>query len=364
MLATQEALINDLESLLANQSVGDRAAILRRVTDLFVATSSLLSDEQIALFDDVMERLIQEVEISVRAAFGHILATAPSAPPKVVRMLALDDAFEVAAPILTYSERVNEATLVEGAKAKSQAHLLAISRRKTLTEPVTDVLVERGNQEVALSTAQNPGAAFSEFGYSTLVQRSSDNDDLAECVWSRPEIPRQHLLKLFANASETVKSKLIRKDPSKAGTILEIVAQASQQLQARVRQASPNFAAAYAYVQSLYASGALDEARLAEFARAAKFDETTIALSLICDLPIAMIERLFVEERPEQLIVIGKASGLSWNTIKTMMAHTNGRPMPKIDQHFETFARLKADTAKKAIQFYRLRERAAISRLN
>ncbi len=364
MLATQEALINDLESLLANQSVGDRAAILRRVTDLFVATSSLLSDEQIALFDDVMERLIQEVEISVRAAFGHILATAPSAPPKVVRMLALDDAFEVAAPILTYSERVNEATLVEGAKAKSQAHLLAISRRKTLMEPVTDVLVERGNQEVALSTAQNPGAAFSEFGYSRLVQRSSDDDDLAECVWSRPEIQRQHLLKLFANASETVKSKLIRKDPSKAGTILEIVAQASQQLQARVRQASPNFAAAYAYVQSLYASGALDEARLAEFARAAKFDETTIALSLICDLPIAMIERLFVEERPEQLIVIGKASGLSWNTIKTMMAHTNGRPMPKIEQHFETFARLKADTAKKAIQFYRLRERAAISRLN
>lgn len=364
MLAAQETLINDLESLLANQSIGDRAAILRRVTDLFVATSGSLSDEQIALFDDVMERLIEEVEISVRAAFGHILATVSSAPPKVVRMLALDDAIDVAAPILTYSGRINEVTLVEGAKTKSQAHLLAISRRKTLTEPVTDVLVGRGNREVTLSTAQNPGAAFSEFGYSTLVQRSSDNDDLAECVWCRPEIPRRNLLKLFATASETVKSRLIRKDPSKSRIILEIVAQASQQLRNHVRQASPNFVETYNFVKSLFTSGALDDARLSEFARAAKFDDTTIALSLICDLPIALIERLFVEERAEQLIVIGKASGLSWNTIKTMLAHTNGRPMPNIDQNFETFVRLKTDTARKALQFYRLRERAAMPRLN
>ena len=45
-------------------------------------------------------------------------------------------------------ERLDETTLIECAKTKSQEHLLSISRRKTLPEPVTDILVERGDQQL------------------------------------------------------------------------------------------------------------------------------------------------------------------------------------------------------------------------
>jgi len=361
MTNAQETLIDDLEHVIADKTIGDRAVMLRRVTDLFLVGTGKLSDEQIALFDDVMGRLLEDVQTSARAAFGHLLAKLPNAPPKVVRTLALDDAIDVARDILTHSEHVDDLTLVEGAKTKSQAHLLAISHRKTLSEPVTDVLVERGDRQVALHTAENLGAAFSDFGYSTLVRRSLRDDDLAMCVWMRPEIPRQHLLKLFADASEALKLTLASKDHHKAGFILEIVAQASQQLQTRVRQMSPDFAAAHDFVQSLYAAGALGETQLAEFARASKFDETTVALSFICDLPIALIERAFVDERSEQIIVIAKALGLSWETVKALLRLQakikDGLP-PKLERAFETFTRLKIETAKKAIQFYRLREQA------
>src|SRR6202007_3369473 len=133
--------------------------------DLFVLGSARYSGEQIALFDDVMSRLLEQVEVSARAAFGHRLATNIKAPPKVMRGLALDNAIEVAGPVLTHSEHVDEGTLVESARTKSQDHLLAIARRKVLSENVTDVLVDRGNHEVTLTAANNPGAAFSDFGY-------------------------------------------------------------------------------------------------------------------------------------------------------------------------------------------------------
>ncbi|MGD0024041.1 MAG: DUF2336 domain-containing protein [Xanthobacteraceae bacterium] len=230
---------------------------------------------------------------------------------------------------------------------------------------MTDILVERGNQQVVLSTAGNPGAAFSEFGYSTLVQRSSSDDQLAACIWSRPEIPRQHLLKLFADASEAVKIELTNKDPRKAGLIMEIVAQATNQIQARTRERSASHAAAHAYVQSLHDAGKLDETQLAEFARAEKFDETIVALSMICDLPVGLIERAFVDDRSEQIIVLAKAAGLSWETSKAILllqAKTNNASRHKFDQHFATFVQLKAETAKKAIQFYRMRERARMPR--
>ena len=367
MASAQQNLIDELEGVIADDDIGHRAAIFRRVTDLFLSTSGKLSDEQIALFDDVMSRLVEEIETSARATFGHVLATLADAPPKVVRRLALDDSIDVAGPILAHSGQLDEMTLVESAKTKSQAHLLAISQRKVLAESVTDVLVERGDQQVALSAAGNPGAAFSEFGYSTLVQRSSNDDDLAARIWSRPEIPRQHLLKLFAAASESVKHKLTSADPRKANFILEIVAQASHQIQTRAREKSAGFAAAHAHVQSLHVAGGLGEPQLAEFSGAGKFDETVVALSIMCDLPISLIERAFVPDQPDQIIVIAKAIGLSWATTKAIVllqAGTKSGSTHKFDQHFETFTRLKAETAKKAIQFYRLRERAVTPRLH
>ena len=361
MINTQQSLVYDLEHIIAGKNIGDRAAMLRRVTDLFVVASDKLSDEQVALFDDVMGRLLEEIDTSARAAFGQLLATVPGAPPKVVRRLALDDAIDVAGPILVHSGQVDELTLVEGAKTKSQAHLLAISRRKTLAESVTDVLVERGDRQVALSTAGNPGAAFSEFGYSKLVQRSSTDDRLAACVWSRPEIPRQHLLKLFAAASEAVRLELTKADPRKANVILEIVAQASHQIQTRTREKSADYAAAQAQVQSLQASGGVSEAHVAEFARTGKFDEATIALSFVCDLPVALVERALADERSERIIVIAKAFNLSWATVKGILLlqdKTKNDNKYQMDKHFEAFTRLNVETAKKAIRFYRLRERA------
>ena len=362
-----ESLIDQLEDVIAGKDIGRRAAMLRRVTDLFVLGSGKLSDEQIALFDDVMCRLVEEIETAARATFGHALATLPDAPPKVIHRLALDDAIEIAGAVLSHSGRVADATLVEGAKTRSQEHLLAISRRRVLAKSVTDILVERGNQQVVLSTAGNLGAAFSEFGYSTLVQRSSNDGDLAACVWSRPEIPRQHLLKLFADASESLKRELAKKDPRKANLIREVIAQATNQIQTRTRESSNSYATAHAYVQSLNDTGKLGETQLAEFACLHRFDETIVALSIICDLPAGLIERAFSDDRSEQIIVLAKAASLSWETVKALLllqAKTNNVSKHKFDRQFETFAHLKTETAKRAINFYRMRERARIGGLN
>src|SRR5262249_56900732 len=117
--------------------------------------------------------------VSARAALAERLAAVPNAPPTAVRTLAFDDAIDVAGPVLKGSERLDNVTLVENASSKSQQHLLAISQRKSLSETVTDVLVERGNREVALSTARNAGAKFSEAGYVRLIKRSEGDDELA-----------------------------------------------------------------------------------------------------------------------------------------------------------------------------------------
>jgi uncharacterized protein (DUF2336 family) len=361
-MSAHESLIEQLEDAIGHKDIRYRAETLRRVTDLFLSGAGGFSSDQVALFDEVMTRLIEEIDVSARAAFGSRLATIAAAPRGVMRGLALDDAVEVAGPVLTHCESLDDDTLVAGARTKSQQHLLAISRRKVLNEPVTDVLVERGDRDVAVSTAENTGARFSEFGYSTLVSRAQGDGELALAIWVRPEIPRQHLLQLFAQASEAVRQKLSATERAKAGVLQEVIAQASDQIQTEVREGSALYQTARARVLALHQSGRLDETHLLRFALAGRFDETTIALSIMTDLPIGVIERAVVNRRTEQILVLVKAIGLGWDTAKAILllkAGVGGSSTHELDQCCASFARLQEDTAKKAIRFYRLRERAA-----
>ena len=357
----QENLIDQLEGALASKDLSKRAEALRRVTDLFVLGSDRFTEDDVGLFGDVMSKLVEGIELAARAAFGSRIARMSGAPPKVVRILAFDDAVEVAAPVLAHSDQLDDEALVENARTKSQGHLLAISGRQTLVAAVTDVLVDRGNQLVLTGTAKNAGAAFSDFGFSTLVRKSHDDASLAMCIWSRPDIPRRDLVRLFVQATEAVRSKLEAADPRRASLIRAAVAEASDEVQTLARAGSHEAAQALSSVQLIHASGRLNEARLLEFAQVKSFDKTTVALSLMCELPVGLIERVMVQSHSEQLVVITKAIGLCWETCKALLLFQAGREVltqEELDRNFTSFSRLQRKTAQTALQFYRLRERA------
>jgi len=357
----RQSLIDALEDAISHKDIGARAELIRAITQLFTSSCARLSDEHVALFDDVMGQLLDEIDHSARAAFGIQLAEIPNAPPKIIHALALDDSIEVAGPVLSRSERLDESSLVESAKTKSQDHLLAISRRHSLGEAVTDVLVERGNQQVAISVAANLGAKFSEFGYSTLVERAQNDDDLALGVLSRPEIPRQHLLSLVNSASESVQRKLEATDPRKVALIREMVAQASDQIQETSRESSAAFAWARSQVESLHFFGKLSEAQLFEYARTGKFYETVVALSLMGEMPIGVVERAIVNDDTDQLLVLAKSICLSWETTKAILLVQlldSSRSTEDLARLLVSFTKLRPETAKKAVQFYRFQEKS------
>ena len=359
---SQGGLIDQLENALGNRDLARRAEVLRRVTDLFVLRSGSFSDDQIALFDVVMGRLLENIERAARAQFGSRIAKLPDAPRGVVRVLASDAAIEVAGPLLTHSERLDVDMLVDTAKTQSQDHLLAISTRKILVEAVTDVLVDRGNSAVVSATAHNAGAKFSEFGVSTLIRKARDDGDLALCVWARPDIPRQNLVKLFVDASEAVKNQLVEADPRRAELIKSMVAQATDDIQTKARAGSNEFSLASNQVRELNASGRLNEPQLLAFADEGNFDKVVAALALMCDLPVGVVERALVQNQTEQIVVLARALDISWaTTMKLLLMHAgvNGSSRQQLDVTFANFYRLQPATARTALKFYRMREKAS-----
>jgi uncharacterized protein (DUF2336 family) len=348
-------LIDELEAAVASKDLRRQSQMMRRVTDLFMTSQSVAKPEQMALLDEVMSKLVSVIDASVRAEFGNRLAALPNAPLGTLHLLALDDAIEVAGPVLKNAQALRETTLIESARTKGQTHLLAISRRDAIPASVTDILVERGNQEVILSAAGNAGAQFSDAGAATLSTRASDDSELACQLWSRSDIPRQHLLAMFERASRQVTARLIKIDATKAEVFRQLVAEASNRARTAVRDGSLRHAAALALVADLMHTGMLDEARIRSFAEAKSFDEVLVALALKCELPLDTVELVLSGPRIDQLLVLAKAAGLGWETTRAILVMTGPTD---ISAQRDVFARLQLKTAKTALQYYRLRSRA------
>ena len=175
------------------------------------------------------------------------------------------------------------------------------------------------------------------------------------------DIPRQHLLSLFATASEAVQKELESADRSKAELYRYMVAEAANQIQSTVRERSEHYGLACELVEALHRSGQLCERHLLVFGQTRKFDETTIALSLMCDLPVGHIERTIAEGHFDHILVLAKAIDLSWETTKELLLIRptgTSKDDHQIEACHASFLRLQSKTAKAAMQFYRLRARA------
>jgi len=358
----QENLIDQLEDAVSGKNIGWRADMLKRVTDLFLLGSGKYTEPQIELFDEVMSKLLDTVEAASRVEFGNRVADAPDAPISAVRLLAFDEAIEVAAPVLSRSERLSEEDLIKTAETMSQEHLLAISKRRELKEGLTDILVTRGNREVLVSTATNQGSRFSQLGIDTLVEKAGSDEKLALSVWTRQDIPRQQMVRLFRQASDGLRRQLEAAHPRHADSIRATVSAAAEQMQAIARAGSAQFQAASATLAELHANGQLDETVLQQLIEDNNFDGIAAALSLLCDLPIGPVERALAQGHYEQILLFAKAVEFSWNTTLDLIRfQASGKVLSQAetDQYFASYSRMQVRTAKAALQFYRLRASAS-----
>ncbi len=357
--AAPENLLDELQSTLAHGTVARRVETLRRVTDLFINGAVDYSDEQISLFDDVFQCLIQHIELSAKALLANRLAPVDTAPPQTIRTLALDDVIEVAGPVLTQSARVDDDTLIETARYKSQAHLMAISKRRVLSDAVTDVLVLRGHDDVVQSTVNNAGAEFSERGFSRLVSRAEGDDDLATCVGLRPTMPRHLYLKLLAKASDTVRQRLEAANPKQAADVPTAVREATQRARSAKSGMTQQTSIAHALVRSLFEDGRLDEYQVAQFAEDGKFDEVNAAIAALANVPLAIAESMMVESRAEGVMILCKVSGMSWSTVKAVINLRDdlaGGEPTDLNACRDTYGRLRPSTAQQVLRFHRMQQ--------
>lgn len=349
------SLIPELEAALLHGSAEKHGEMLRQITTLFLQGSEHFNEDHIRLFDGVFGRLIEEIESRAKAELSRRLAPIANAPIEILRRLAQDDDIVVAGPVLTQSPRLEEKDLVDLARTKGQAHLSALSERNPLVPAVTDVLVQRGDREVVQKVADNPGARLSETGYSNLVRRAQNDGDLAASVAHRADIPDHLFRELLMRATEVVQRRLLAAaKPETQAEIRRVLTKVSGQVAESVHP-KRNFSAAEKTVNAAAASGTLDEAMIAAFAAAGRYEETAAALAALCDVPLDVIDKMMNGERPDPVLILCRSVNFSWPTVRAVILvrpGSRGKSAPALDQASVNFDKLSALTAQRVVLFW------------
>ena len=355
-----KSFLQELDDAIAKGSKESRLRALWHATDVLIA--GRYSDSEIWIFGEVIGRLADEIEVVARAQLATRLAHADSAPKSVVRKLAFDDSIEVAGPVLEHCEHLDSTALVANIRSKSQDHLLAISKRKKLEPSVTDELVTRGNQQVLNSVATNNGALLSDFGFLHMVKRSKEDSILAERLGLRKDIPRHVFQQLIAKASEDVKSKLQLERPDLAEQIQTSLTDIAGELHSKFGPASKLYSEAKRTVGAQHRDGKLNEKRIWDYARSRKFEETVVGLSLLCSLPVDVVERALLDSHRDTILILANALGFGWETAMALLflgAKDHRISAGYLDGMKDQFARLNATTSQRVLSLYRSRKNAA-----
>jgi uncharacterized protein (DUF2336 family) len=324
--------IHDIENAIQHADPQTRHQTLRAVTDLFMSTAPDLDENKVGVFDGLFSSLLDDSEFEGVVDLSKRIAPVYNAPPRLVRRLADDQRIEVAGPVLSESPRLSETDLCEIAKSKGNEHLLAISARPGLTEPLTDILIERGNQDVARSVANNASAQLSRAGLEQLVRLAERDDVVGAGLSVRSDIPPNRLQALLAKAAARAEQKLV------------------------------DVAAAQRLIVSMKQSGHLVETDVVNFARARHYEALVASLSLLADLKYDAIENLMLHTEAGGLVLVCKALGFDWNTTMEILragGERSGLAERGLHRAHGDFMKLSKATADRVLRFWHVRQNVA-----
>ena len=193
MTPAAQPLIDELDAVLSRVPAAWRGMTLRRLTDLFLVDAAAYTEDQVAVFDDVIGHLIEKTDRRILIELSTRLAQVENAPIKVVGTLARHADMQIAGPLLEKSTVLTDADLAEIADKdrRDPALLGLIAARPRLGEAITDVLIKRGNPAIQRKIIDNPAARVSESSFARLVTSLEHQKDLAEAIAKREDLPAE-----------------------------------------------------------------------------------------------------------------------------------------------------------------------------
>ena len=336
-----------------------RDAMVQRLCDIVAWPESLTPPHERHLAADVLMGLIRNCGVDLRRRCAQGLAPIHNAPKALLLYLARDE-IQVASPLLEAGLGFDDSDLIVAVRAGIAAHWLAIARRRSLSETVTDALLLAGDGAVMEAVLRNPGARLSTRGIDLAVTRARQVASLPGLLVSRAELRPTQALVLFWCAGFDARLHILRRFGVDRNVLIaelgEVFALAAKQgwsdaearrtmavIERRQRNRAAAAQSAYGSLEGAMAAAehGLDDALLNEIAH-------------LSGVKPATAKRIFADPGGEAIGVFCKATGLKrpamigfWRALGRLPGDPDSvdNPFGRTCYVFDMLATAKAQTA-------------------
>lgn len=350
----------DLIALAEEGSSEKRRALLRELTEHFFGTPARTATED-TLYGAVLAKLADDMELAVRAELSTRFSNTPDAPHALIRRLANDEA-AVAGAVLAHSPVLTDEDLLGVVRKHGQDHLRAVSTRTSVSEAVSEVIVERGDDETLGTLLRNDGARLSRKASETAVERAKANPALHDATVSRAGLPADLLNDMYFVVEARLRNQILEQNARMDPALLDAALAAGR---ARIATDDgalpPDYSECLAYVEELKAAGQLTPQMLARFLRSGGRTSFLIALAQLSDIDFHTARQIVDRRELDALAVVCKAADLDralFLTYAVVLLNDDGDAMAKAHSYARMYAELSREAALRTLRFWRMRRGA------
>lgn len=303
------ANLQQLMCLARDPSQKSRNRLVTYITKLLAESEKSLNLREQALVNEILKKLISEVERPIRSALAQILAEMDNAPQETVLLLGNED-IDIAAPILMKSTVLMDRHLIDIIQRQSERHQLAIAMRQQLSEQVSAALIATGSSSVIQTLLENDGAKLSQQSMSDLVQKSRSMLDLQEPLLRRRELSFDLAAKMFIWVSQALREYIVTNFEIDAKVIDPVIARTVAQEFTQLTQSGGDEHRSERTVSILAESGQLTGSLLLETLKQADIELFETLFAKMANISLKLAHHLIYDTNAQGITVAAKAMGL------------------------------------------------------
>ncbi len=295
--------IHDLANMVEKESTASQDHLAESIAELLASQGDSLSDREKALMAGMLRQLLGEVETAIRRNLAERLSRMPNVPAEAIEYLANDE-IDVARPVLIHSDILNDASLIEIIRHRTLEHQLAISMRRSVSEQVSDALVEAGHERVIVGLLENQTAKISAKAMAYLVEQSRRVDSYQNPIVERHDLPPELAQRIYAWVSEGLRAKVATRFSLDRAALDNALAASGDEAW-REDQHSPD--ATGELVDEIVENQGIQPERLLEFLRDGEIPLFEEAFGRLVGIDRHLVRRLIYEPGGEGIAVACRA---------------------------------------------------------
>jgi uncharacterized protein (DUF2336 family) len=350
-----------LLALAGETSSEKRRELLRDVTDLFFETQSNQSAKETELFDDVLRSVAAEMQSDSLAELANRIAEAATPPAKLTRDLANNPQASIAGRILQRCTGLTDEDLVGVLRRHGQDHARAIAQRANVSEQVSDVIVERGDDATLDMLIRNDGARLSRHSMETVVDRAQRNDVLHAGVVGRRDLPIDLLNEMYFIVENRLRTAILTRNAQVDPAEVEAaVARARTRMTKSLEENSADERNARMFIERKIASRELTGSLLVSLLRDKMQNHFIYGLAEMTGLDFGATRAIVQRQDFDALAMICRASDIDRPLFVTMAVLISGadKAVQRAEEFGRLFAAVPIDAAQRAMRFYKVRRAA------